>query len=100
MFNNLEKTITFFKYFLVFFAGILSGGILGVLLAPKSGKELRGDFITKSNEFTNLTKKELTKIQEMGYSRIERLSKSLNKKGNDLKSNKLITVPVVKAKSA
>lgn len=98
MFNSLEKTITFLKYFLIFFAGILSGGILGILLAPKSGKELRGDFITKSNEFTNLTKKELVKIQEMGYSRIERLTKNLNKKGNDInKPNEPISIPIAKS---
>lgn len=98
MFNNLEKTFTFLKYFLVFFAGILSGGIIGILLAPKSGKELRGDFIAKSNEFTNLTKKELVKIQEMGYSRIERLTKSLNRKTSDTnKPIESISIPIAKS---
>ncbi len=71
------------KYILIFFAGLLTGGVIGVLLAPKSGKEMRDDIVSKSNEFTNLTKKELAKIHEMGYSRIESLTKSISNKRED-----------------
>ena len=80
MLNNLEKTIKYLKYFIVFFSGIVTGGVLGILLAPKSGKETRDDLIKQSNEFSDLTKKELARIHELGYSRIDRLTKSVHKK--------------------
>jgi gas vesicle protein len=84
MLSNLETIIKYSKYFIVFFSGIVTGGILGIILAPKSGKETRDDLIKQSNEITDLTKKELAKIHELGYTRIERISKSLNKKKEEL----------------
>ncbi|MFM7838544.1 MAG: YtxH domain-containing protein [Chitinophagaceae bacterium] len=45
-------------------AGMVIGGVLGVLFAPKKGAELRKDIAEKKNEFSEAMKSKLNQAKE------------------------------------
>lgn len=53
-----------FKYASFFVSGLISGMVLGLVSAPKPGKELREDIASKSHEWKNITKDKLDHLQE------------------------------------
>ncbi len=53
-----------FKYAALFVSGLLSGIIVGLSTAPKSGKELREDLVHKSEEWKDITKEKIENLQE------------------------------------
>lgn len=53
-----------FKYAALFVSGLVSGIVVGLATAPKSGKELREDIVHKSEEWQDMTKDKLANLQE------------------------------------
>lgn len=45
-------------------AGMVIGGVLGVLFAPKKGAELRKDIAEKKNEFSEAMKSKMNQAKE------------------------------------
>ncbi|MAT38777.1 MAG: gas vesicle protein [Ectothiorhodospiraceae bacterium] len=77
--------------FLGFLAGAVTGGILGLLYAPKPGKELRGDLKEKSGEIAHdvdqYLKEAQTKAKELineGKTKSSELIKDAKVKADEL----------------
>lgn len=76
-----------------FLKGLIFGGLVGVaigiLFAPKSGKETREDLAVKADEFISKAKEELEKNRgdyEAALERIKKTSASIKNKASEVQS--------------
>ena len=78
----LKKEGSIFK----FAFGFVSGFVLGLLFAPKSGRELRGDLLNKSKEFKKITMDKLEEIQQISKSNTFRIPANIQVRANKISS--------------
>ncbi len=62
-----------------FLAGVISGATLGLLLAPKSGKETREELKTKGEELFVVSKEDLAKKTKELKIKVDEVTKDLEK---------------------
>ena len=77
-----EENILKFLFGLV--CGAISGIVVGLLLAPKSGKELREDLANKSNEFKELSKDKFSELQEVGREKAIKVANTIQEKASKI----------------
>lgn len=68
---------TIFNYFALFVSGLASGVAIGLLTAPKSGKELREDLTNKSEELKKISKDKLEELEDVGKSHVGRIANAI-----------------------
>lgn len=61
-------------------SGLISGFILGLLFAPKTGRKLREDLLNKSKDLQDLTRSKLFNFQQYGRGKAQEASASISKK--------------------
>jgi Gas vesicle protein len=70
------------KVITALFAGLAIGAILGILFAPKSGKETRNDLMDKGERFMEMGKESVSDVVE----KTKDLAESGKKKIEELKA--------------
>ena len=70
------------RFFLGIIAGVLGGTIVGLLMAPKSGKETREDLANKSKEFKDLAKDKLDELQEVSKDKMSRVASTIHNRAS------------------
>ena len=74
MSKGIEKI---FKYGAFFISGLISGIAVGLLSAPKSGKELREEIANKSLQWQNTAKNKIEEIEDISKSQADRIAHAL-----------------------
>ena len=72
--------------FFQFVLGIISGLALGLLLAPKPGKEVREDLASKSKELKKLTRDRLEEFQQISQGKVIEMAGNIQTKANKISS--------------
>ena len=75
-----------FKAAAFFISGLVSGVAVGLLAAPKSGKELREDITHKSWELQRATKDNLEELQNIGMSNAIKAAHAIRNTADNLSS--------------
>lgn len=83
MSKGLEDTL---KAIVFFVSGLISGVALGLLTAPKSGKELREDLSNESYKLQKATKENLEELQNIGISKASKFAHAIQDTTNTLSS--------------
>jgi gas vesicle protein len=68
-----------YNIFKGFVLGSIFGAVIGLLIAPKSGRELRSEILEESDELLDKAKAELEKIKNEVSDLRQRISKSMGK---------------------
>ena len=77
-----KKERSFFQFVL----GMISGLALGLLLAPKPGKEVREDLASKSKELKKLTRDRLEEFQQISQGKVIEMAGNIQTKANKISS--------------
>lgn len=78
----------FFSGLLGIFVGLISGTVIGLLVAPKTGEDLRDDLSNKARELSDNTAHRVEEIKEASKSKVTEVADNLNKQASSI-SNKL-----------
>ncbi len=73
---------SFFKFVFGLFSGIVSGIVAGLLIAPKPGKEMREDLVSKSKEFKDLTKDKISELKVYGKDQAVKVAGTIQEKAS------------------
>ena len=73
---------SFFK----FFAGLVSGFVLGLLFAPKPGNEMRETLSNKSRELKDLTINRFEEFQQIGKGKVVDVTGSIQARPSKISS--------------
>ena len=72
--------------FFQFVLGMISGLALGLLLAPKPGKEVREGLASKSKELKKLTRDRLEEFQQISQGKVIEMAGNIQTKANKISS--------------
>ena len=74
------------KFIAGMFSGLVSGFVLGLLFAPKSGNEIRETLSSKSKELKDLTVSRFEEFQQISKGKIVDVTGSIQTKANKISS--------------
>lgn len=77
-FKNIAKAAAYFT------SGMFGGLIVGLLVAPKSGKDLRRDLRNKSSELKEEVKCKIQEVEDKGLSQIRKVGHVIRDKADKL----------------
>ena len=77
---------SFFKFVFGMFSGVISGLVLGLLVAPKPGKEMREDLVAKSSELKEFTKDRLGEFQQVSRGKAVEMAGNIQTKASKISS--------------
>ncbi len=70
----------FLKFVFGLFSGVVSGIVVGLLVAPKTGKEMREDLLIKSKELKDLTKDKISELKVYGKDQAVKVAGTIQEK--------------------
>lgn len=74
------------KFGLGLFSGLISGTVIGLLFAPKSGKELREDLLDKSKELKDLSEGKISEIKDYTKVQASKVALTVQEKASKISS--------------
>ena len=77
-----ENSILKFLFGLV--PGVISGIVVGLFIAPKAGKQLREDILSKTTELKDLTKDKISEIGEVGKDKAYKVASKIQQGANKI----------------
>ena len=77
---------SFFKFVFGMFSGLISGLVLGLLVAPKPGKEMREDLVSKSKDLKDFTRNRLEEFQEISKGKAVEMAGTIQTKASKISS--------------
>ena len=76
----------FFKFVAGVFSGLVSGVVLGLLFAPKPGKEIREDLTNKSRELKDYTMNKFAEFQQISRGKAVEMTGTIQTKASKISS--------------
>ncbi len=77
---------SFLKFIAGMFSGLVSGFVLGLLFAPKSGNEMRETLSNKSKELKDLTVNRFEEFQQINKGKVVDVTSSIQARTNKISS--------------
>ena len=76
-----------FKYTTFFVSGLISGVAIGLLTAPKSGKELRKDLINRSWEVKKVAEDKIEEFEDVSRAQAGKIAYAIRNTADTLSTN-------------
>ena len=80
----MAKEGSIFKFVVGLFSGLLSGIVVGLLLAPKTGREMREDLKEKTSELKVLAKGKFAEFKEFGTEQAVKVANVIQEKASKI----------------
>ena len=83
MLKEIENLCKFGAFFI---SGLASGIVVGLLAAPKSGKELREDIARKSWKWQRVAKDRIEDLEDLGKNQVHRVADTIRNTADKVSS--------------
>lgn len=77
---------SFIKFVVGLVSGVISGVVAGLLIAPKTGHQMREDIINRSREIKDITKDKLLGLQELSKGQAQKVKSTFQDQASKISS--------------